>query len=197
MIFTRNVSGMTEILKSKRVAVIGCGGLGSNCAVALVRAGTGNLILADFDVIEASNLNRQYYFLDDIGKNKVAVLKNHLLSINSECKITEVNKRITAEDFVSFADADLLIEAVDRAETKHMIIETWCRNYPEKFIICGSGLSGLGGTSAIKIRQSGKIVFCGDETTDMSLGLCSAKVAIVANMQANAALELLVTGKIS
>jgi sulfur carrier protein ThiS adenylyltransferase len=57
-----------------RIGIAGCGGLGSNCAVALSRVGIGRLILVDFDVVELSNLNRQYYFRDQIGLLKTEAL---------------------------------------------------------------------------------------------------------------------------
>ena len=58
-----------------RVGIAGAGGLGSNCAVALARSGVGTLVIADFDIIEAANLNRQYYFTDQIGSDENNCIK--------------------------------------------------------------------------------------------------------------------------
>ena len=191
-IFSRNVPGTTEILQKATVAIAGCGGLGSNAAVSLVRAGVGCLILADFDVVEVSNLNRQYFFQSDIGKPKVEALAGHLRNINPQVQLVLHKVELTPELISNiFAEADLLIEAFDKAENKHWLIESWCTAFPKRPIIVGSGLSGCGSTETLKVHKSGNIYFCGDETTDMSLGLCAPRVAIVANMQANIAVELL------
>ena len=191
-IFDRNVPGSTELLQKAAVGIAGCGGLGSNAAVALVRAGVGRLILADPDKVELSNLNRQYFFRSDVGKVKVEALAAHLRDINPDVRLTLHNRELAPEDIpVVFRDAELLIEAFDRAERKHWLIEAWCRAFPGKPIVCGSGISGIGNTGTLKVRSSGCIYFCGDEETDMDLGLCSARVAAVANMQANVAIEIL------
>lgn len=78
----RHTPGVFNILKNSKVAIAGCGGLGSNVAVSLARVGVGNIILCDFDIVEPSNLNRQQYFVSDIGKFKVCALKDILLRIN-------------------------------------------------------------------------------------------------------------------
>jgi sulfur carrier protein ThiS adenylyltransferase len=193
-IFAKNPARMTEALQRSCVAIAGCGGLGSNAAVALVRAGVGKLIIADFDKVEDSNLNRQYFFKNDIGKSKVKALTKILKSINPEIDIVGHDCEITPSNIIDlFNSADLLIEAFDKAESKKWLIETWCKNFPKKPIVCGNGLSGFGKTEELKVtRISDAIIFCGDGSTDMSLGLCSARIAIVANMEANIAIELLV-----
>ncbi|MBN2184192.1 MAG: sulfur carrier protein ThiS adenylyltransferase ThiF [Candidatus Krumholzibacteriota bacterium] len=191
-IFKRNVPGSTEILQEACVGIAGCGGLGSNAAAALVRAGIGKLILADFDRVELSNLNRQYYFLSDLGKSKVEALEARLKDINPEVDIDACDIEVTPEEVDDiFSGADLLIEAFDRAESKHWLIERWCLKFPDRHLVCASGISGLGGSSSISIRSSGKIHFVGDEKTGSDIGLCSARVGLAANMQANLAIELL------
>ncbi|MCX5796420.1 MAG: sulfur carrier protein ThiS adenylyltransferase ThiF [Elusimicrobia bacterium] len=196
-IFARNVKGMTEILRRCTVGVAGCGGLGSNAALALTRAGVGRLILADFDEVEASNLNRQQFVQKDIGVEKVKALAGHLRAINPDIELSEHCCRISPESVAAlFGEADLLIEAFDKAEAKKWLIESWCRAFPGKPIVCGNGVAGYGGTAALKVEQVGdRIWFCGDGESDMSLGLCSARVAIVANMQANLAIELLMKAR--
>ena len=195
-IFERNVKGLEEILKSKTVAIAGCGGIGSNVAVSLTRAGIGTLILADYDKVEASNLNRQYFFMSDIGQLKTEALKNHLVNINPDIRVITQTIRLTPDNMMGlFQKADLLIEAFDLAENKEWLIETWVQHYPQKPVISGNGLAGLGDFSSLKIIQTGNIYLCGDGKSDMSLGLCSARVAIVANMQANLAIEVLIGKK--
>ncbi len=191
-IFARNVPGTTERLQHATVGIAGCGGLGSNAAVALARAGVGTFILADFDMVETSNLNRQHYFQTDIGRKKVDALAAHLHAIDAGIIIDVHDVRLTPELIpVIFARADLLIEAFDRAESKRWLLRTWCHAFPRRHIVGGSGLSGVGGTDALRVHSAGHIHICGDETSDMAQGLCAPRVAIVAAMQANVAIELL------
>ena len=192
-IFKRNVPGTTEILQTKTIGIAGCGGLGSNVAFSLTRAGIGSLVLVDFDKVELSNINRQAYFLKDVGILKVEVLEDYLLQINPVLQIKKVAKKISREDvFEIFSDVDLLVEAFDRAEEKQWLIETWCERYSDKPIVVGSGIGGIGKTDHIKIHKAGNVIVCGDETSSADIGLCSSRVAIVAHMQANEAISWLV-----
>jgi sulfur carrier protein ThiS adenylyltransferase len=191
-IFIRNVRESTELFRQKTIGIAGCGGLGSNAAVALVRAGIGKLVLADFDKVEFSNLNRQYFFKNDIGKPKVQALANHLQNINPEIQLILHPEKLTPDSIATiFKNVDVLIEAFDAAESKKWLIETWCKQFPNKLIVSGSGLSGIGKTEKLEVHRAGNLIICGDETTQSDIGLCSARIAIVANMQANEALAWL------
>jgi sulfur carrier protein ThiS adenylyltransferase len=191
-LFVKNVPGTTAILQKSVVGIAGCGGLGSNAAVALVRSGVGRLVLVDFDVVEESNLNRQYFFQSDIGKKKVAALSRHLRAINPDVILTRHAVRLSPAGVPAiFADADLLIEAFDKAESKAWLLEAWHTAFPERPVVCASGLAGIGKTEALKVRHSGVMHIVGDNESDMRMGLCGARVAIAANMQANIAIELL------
>lgn len=191
-IFAKNVPGMTEILSRSTVGIAGCGGLGSNAAVALVRAGVGNLILVDYDIVENSNLNRQFFFSDDIGKKKVKALEEKLLQINSQCSIKVVDKKLEKHDICQeFFSVDILIEAFDIAESKQWLIEEWSAAYPNRPIISGNGIGGIGKIDKLVVKKMGSLYFCGDGVSSESEGLCSARVSIVANMQAGIAIELL------
>jgi len=195
-IFARNVPGTYEILEKAKIGIAGCGGLGSNVAVALTRTGIGNLILADFDYVELSNLNRQHYFHYDVGKAKVDAIASHLKAINPDINLTLLQRVLSPEDIpVIFHDADILIEAFDKAESKIWLIESWSSTFPEKPVICASGISGCGNSETLKITNSGSIYIVGDQHTDMSCGLCAARVSIAANIQANIAIELLLKNK--
>lgn len=198
-IFERNVSGMTERLSRSVIGIAGCGGIGSNAAVSFVRAGVGKLIIVDHDVVEPSNLNRQYYFADDIGKKKTDALKERLMKINPHCEIEAYDKMLEPEDLVYvFQKADILIEAFDKAESKQWLIEEWASLFPERPVISGNGLSGYGDFQSLSITKTGNICFCGDGKSSDVSGLCSARVAVVANMQANLAIELIMnnTGEV-
>ncbi len=191
-IFARNVPGMTARLERAAVGIAGCGGLGSNAAVALARAGIGKLILVDHDRVEPSNLNRQHFFANDLGRLKVDALAAHLRGIHRDIRLATHAMRLTPEDLpVIYREAELLIEAFDRAEEKRWLIEAWCRAFPRRPIVAASGLGGYGRTAALGVRSAGMIHVCGDGESDMSQGLCAARVALVAAMQANVAIELL------
>lgn len=192
-IFERNVPGSTEILSRATVGIAGCGGLGSNTAMLLARAGVGRLILADHDVVEPSNLNRQHFFRSDIGRPKVEALADHLRAVNPALEL-DLRREELAPDSVAkvFAAADLLIEAFDRADRKRWLIEAWCRAFPDRPIVAASGVSGAGNTAAMRVRSAGNIHVVGDERSDMSAGLCAPRVAMAAAMEANVAIELLI-----
>lgn len=196
-IFERNPISLTQILQRSTVGIAGCGGLGSNVAVSLVRAGIGKLIIVDFDKVEYSNLNRQYYFLSDIGKPKVVALENILKNINPHVNILAICTKLMVDNVLDvFGDVDVLVEAFDKAESKKWLIEKWVQICKDKLIVCANGLSGIGNTEDIKVvRFTDKIIFCGDGKTDISLGLCASRVAIVANMQANIVIEYLYKNK--
>lgn len=183
-----------DVLKTKTVGIAGCGGLGSNCAMALARVGIGRLILADFDVVSYSNLNRQYFFRDQVGKLKVYALKDNLLRVNPDVKINAFDLRLCSNDIVEiFSECDVIIEAFDLAKMKQMIIETVLLFLPEKYIIAGMGLAGWGDNNLLNTRTYEKLIICGDGEIEISETLppLAPRVGIVAHMQANMALEIL------
>jgi sulfur carrier protein ThiS adenylyltransferase len=195
-IFEKNPPEMTAALQRSVIGIAGCGGLGSNAAVSLARAGAGKLILADHDRVEPSNLNRQAYFLSDIGKKKTEALAGYLRGINREIELNLHSVELTPGNVLEiYRDADLLLEAFDRAESKKWLIETWCSAPGDRAIIVGSGIGGFGKTADLKVHSSGNIHICGDETSGSEEGLCAARVCTVANMQANTAVEILVRMK--
>jgi sulfur carrier protein ThiS adenylyltransferase len=181
-------------LRNKVVGIAGCGGLGSNSAVALVRTGVINLVLADFDIIHESNLNRQYYFINQVGRKKVYALRDNLMAINPDINVEVFDTRLDEDNLLMiFKNCDLVIEAFDEASQKHMLIETFSREMPGKYVISGVGLAGFGNNNAIKTSKFGNIYICGDnisEVSDVNPPL-APRVGIVACMQANQALEIL------
>ncbi len=185
-----------NILQKKTIGIAGCGGLGSNCAVALARVGVGKLIIADFDVVEKNNLNRQYYFFNQIGKKKVIALKDNIKIINSEVNVRAYDIKLNPKNLIKiFSSCDIIVEAFDLAEMKQMIIETVLSEMPGKPIISGLGVAGWGDNDSIKTRQVGDLYICGDEKTETSENMppMAPKVGIVANMQANLVLEILLS----
>lgn len=188
----------TEIedhLKKFRVGIAGAGGLGSNCAAALARAGLGTMVIADFDTVEPSNLSRQFYFISQIGMMKAAALKENLVRIRPDIKIIIHQLELNRENIPSvFEGCHVIVEAFDRADMKEMIIETVQQEMPGVAIIAGSGIAGWGNSENLKIRRiDDSLYVCGDESSEASVDLppLAPRVGIVANMQANAVVEIL------
>lgn len=193
------MEGYTKILKTKCVGIAGCGGLGSNCAVALARVGIGKLIIADFDIITESNLNRQYFFLDQIGQKKAFALRDNISRINASVAVEAHDIKLKAADIARlFKDCDIIVEAFDLAEMKQMIIETVLSEMPEKPIVSGVGLAGWGNTNVLKVEQKGNLYFCGDQENEVSESMppLAPRVGIVSNMEANVVMALLLGGKV-
>jgi sulfur carrier protein ThiS adenylyltransferase len=193
--FSKHDPQILPLLRASVVGIAGAGGLGSSVAVSLARAGIGKLIIVDFDRIEISNLNRQQYFWTQVGKVKVRALLENLRKINPFSEYVGYQRRITAKNVKTiFGKADLLIEAFDRAGQKQMLIESWIAHFPDRPIIAASGLSGWGRNQKIRQRRVGNLYICGDEESEPARGISpmAPRVGIVANMQANLAVELLV-----
>lgn len=188
---------LTEIkdrLKGKTVGIAGCGGLGSNCAVALARVGVGTLVLADFDVITESNLNRQYFFLDQVGLLKTEALKTNIGRINPEVRVIVHNGMLAPDNIpVIFHDCDVIVEAFDLADQKQMLIETVLSVLQEKYLVLGLGMAGYGLSNELMVRASDKMYICGDGISEISSDHppLAPRVGIVANQQANVVLEIL------
>ena len=181
-------------LKSKTIGIAGCGGLGSNCAVALARTGIGKMVLVDFDKVEESNLNRQYFFRNQIGEFKADALRANIHSIDEDIELeTHVIKLDSHSVEGLFVDCDIIIEAFDTDDAKQMIIETVLADMPGKIIISGQGLAGYGNNESLRTHAHGNLFIVGDAATEVSEHQppLAPRVGIVAGMQANLALELL------
>jgi sulfur carrier protein ThiS adenylyltransferase len=183
-----------EKLRDRVVGIAGCGGLGSNCAVALARVGVGKLVIADFDKIDRSNLNRQYFFTDQVGMPKVLALKENITRIDQSILVVDHEVILDPINIpLIFKDCDVIVEAFDKAEMKQMIIETAAEFMPEKSLVCGVGLAGWGESDLIRMNSFGNIYICGDMTLEVSdeFPPLAPRVGIVANMEANLVLEIL------
>ena len=182
-------------LSNKTVGIAGCGGLGSNCAVALARIGVGHLVIADFDVVEVSNLNRQYFFRDQAGLKKVIALAENIARIDEQIKVTAHDIRLGPYEIVSiFSGCDVIVEAFDRAEMKQMIAETVMTHLSDTPLVMGNGMAGWGYSNRIRVEKpADNIYICGDGISEISETLppLAPRVGIVANMQANTVFNLL------
>lgn len=181
-------------LKKRVVGIAGAGGLGSNVAAALARVGVGRLVIADFDIVTESNLDRQFYFRDQVGRPKVDALAENLRRIDASCRVDIHPVRLTPESTAAiFRDCDLVVEAFDSADAKAMILETFLTRLPDKPLVVASGLAGWGRTNEMQALRSGKLTVVGDQRTEVSPTRppLAPRVFIAAGMEANEALEIL------
>ena len=178
-----------------RAAVCGLGGLGSNIALALARAGLGTLHLIDFDRVELSNLNRQQYSFSQLGLYKTEALRENILSAAPYCRVIIDTVRINESNFSNLLSMDgIICEALDRAEEKAMLVNNILEAFPDKYIIAASGMAGLGSSKSIRTRRiSDRFYLCGDQSSDSEkgLGLFSARAMLCAAHQANMVLRIL------
>lgn len=179
-------------LQSVRVGIAGAGGLGSNCAMHLVRSGVKHITIADFDVVNESNLNRQFFFRDQIGQKKVEAVKENLLRIEPDADIRAVDMRLDVSSAREvFADCGIVVEAFDAVDAKVMLVSAFASS--GKKLVTASGLAGWGRSNAMRVRKMGNIVAIGDGETSVGDGAApvSPRVGIAAAMEANAVVSLL------
>ena len=190
----RNVKGVSKKLKETKVCILGLGGLGSNVAVLLARAGIGYLKLVDFDIVEASNLNRQQYRISHIGLKKTEAIRTIIKEINPFVEVGTLDIKVDRKNIHSIVeDIEIVVEAFDRAETKAMILEELLTD-KNKIVVSASGMAGLGSANEIvtkKIKDNFYLV--GDNYSDYEeyLGIMSTRVMICAAHQANVVLRLI------
>ena len=177
------------------VAICGLGGLGSNIAVALARAGVGKLILIDFDKVDISNLHRQQYQADQIGLYKTEALTENLKRIAPYAEIISYTGRITEDNFQKLLqDADIICEAFDDAEAKALLVNGVLEQLHTKYLIAASGMAGLGSANSIKTRRvMERFYLCGDGVSDVAddIGLVAPRVMLCAAHQAQMVLRIL------
>lgn len=182
-------------LGGKTVAILGCGGLGSNCAAMLVRTGIMRLTLVDFDEVEEDNLNRQLFFTDQVGMPKVDALASTLARIDSGVELRLIRDCIDAENLAGMVEgADVIVEAVDGAETKALIVNVCSRDMPSTPIVAASGLAGHAGANDIQTVQLGdQLWVAGDLESDVTDGhaLVASRVMLAAAHQAHAVIRIL------
>ena len=191
----RHCKELQQAFSSATVAICGLGGLGSNIAISLARAGIGKLILIDFDRVDITNLHRQQYKADQIGMYKTDALAENLREIAPYIELEAHTERITEYNAVTLLkDADIVCEAFDSAECKAMLTNTILSELPDKYLVAASGMAGMGVTNSIKTRRiTSRFYLCGDETSEVSdgIGLVAPRVALCAAHQAHTVLRIL------
>lgn len=177
------------------VAVCGLGGLGSNIAIALARAGIGRLVLIDFDRVDITNLHRQQYKASQVGRLKTEALAENLSEIAPYIELEIHTARVSESNAGELLKrADIICEAFDRPEAKAMLANIVLGTMPEKFLVVGSGMAGFGSANSVKTRKvMNRFYLCGDGISDVAdgVGLISSRVMLCAAHQAHMVLRIL------
>lgn len=177
------------------VAICGLGGLGSNIATTLTRAGIGKLILIDFDEVDITNLNRQQYKMSQLGRPKTECCLENLRDISPYTEIEIHTVKLTEENIPELlGEADIICEAFDKADQKAMLVNTVLETFPDKYMLSGTGMAGFGSANTIQSRKVfGKFYLCGDEKSDVNdgIGLVASRVMVCAAHEAHMVLRLL------
>ena len=191
----RHGKDLQEKFSSATVAVCGLGGLGSNIAIALARAGIGKLLLIDFDRVDITNLHRQQYKANQIGLHKADALVENLLEIAPYTEVKAVTEKITEENFADLLKgADVVCEAFDNAEAKAMLVNGVLEQLPNCYLVAASGMAGMDTPNTIQTRKvMGRFYLSGDETNDVAdtIGLVAPRVMLCAAHQAHTVLRIL------
>ncbi|OHD07059.1 MAG: thiamine biosynthesis protein ThiF [Spirochaetes bacterium GWC1_27_15] len=185
-------------IQSVKIGIAGAGGLGSNCAFNLTRSGFKQFVICDFDVVEYKNLNRQFFFLDQVGIAKVLALKTNLSRINPDVEIIAKQVKLDYDNIEEiFSNCDIIVEAFDKANYKKMIAETFLPT--NKILVSASGLAGIGNSDDIKTKKIRKNFYLiGDQKSAVSdkLPPCSPRVNIAAAKEADVILDLVINGEL-
>ena len=191
----RHGADMQAKFAAGAVVICGLGGLGSNVAVHLARAGVGRLHLIDFDRVDLSNLNRQQYFPDQLGQHKTEALSGTLRRIAPYCEITAETVKLDADNIPELlAPYPVICEAFDRADQKAMLVNCVLEHLPAAYLVSASGMAGIGSANPIQTRCITRHFYlCGDGKSDAAdgLGLISARVGVCAAPEAHMILRLL------
>lgn len=195
MIASRNSPELNLALSKAVIGVAGLGGLGSNIALSLARTGVAKLVLADFDVVEPSNLNRQQYFVRHIGMKKTDALKELIAEVNPFVEVVTHDVTLTAANVAEiFAPCGVICEAFDNVAGKAMMVNEAGASLRDKKIVGASGMAGYFSSNLIKtVKFARNVYLCGDlqNAAGVGQGLMAARVAICANHEANLAIRLL------
>ena len=191
----RHGTDLQNKISSTTVCICGLGGLGSNIAIALARAGIGKLILIDFDKVDITNLHRQQYKASQVGMYKTEALRENLAEINPYLE-TEIQTVCVTEENAKelLKECDIICEAFDNAECKAMLTNFVLEEMPDKYLVAASGMAGMGSANSIHTRKVTKRFYlCGDEISDVKdgIGLVSSRVMLCASHQAHMVLRLI------
>jgi sulfur carrier protein ThiS adenylyltransferase len=191
----RHGKELQKLFSETAVVICGLGGLGSNIAISLARAGVGHLHLIDFDRVDISNLNRQQYFADQIGSFKTEALTANLKMIAPYCDVTADCVRLDEDNMSELLKNEgIICEAFDKADQKAMLVNCVLENMPEKYLVAASGMAGIAPANLITTKRITKRFYlCGDGVSDVEdgMGLVAARVMICAAHQAHTVIRII------
>lgn len=194
MMSARNMPGLYTRFRDAKVGIAGLGGLGSNIAIMLTRLGIGHFVIADFDTVDITNLNRQNYDRDDIGKRKTEATARHMRLINPYVDVECFDGKLDEGNVCGvFRNCGIVVEAFDGASQKVMLVNTVLGN-TDKWVVSGNGMAGIGPSNTIVTsRPMNRLVMCGDDTSEIGpgMGLSASRVMVAASHQANAVARIL------
>lgn len=195
----RQTKEVRRKLKEGTVAVAGLGGLGSNIALMLARTGIKKLLLADFDIVDVSNLNRQAYTISQIGMEKTKALEELIRQVNPWMELELFQGRITQENIKElFEEYPIICEAFDDPRAKAMLVSEVLEKLPEAYIVSGNGMAGSYSSNTIRTEKKMKRLYvCGDQVSKVSKeeSLTAARVSVCAGHEANMVIRLLLGEK--
>lgn len=181
--------------ESIRIGIAGLGGLGSNIAMMLARSGIRHFVLADFDIVDESNLNRQHYFPCHIGRKKTECMREQLLNLNPDITLKTFDTYLNGENMAEiFKDCTIVCEAFDNPECKSELVTVLLSQLADTVIISGSGMAGFESANTITTKHPfERLYICGDFVTEVAahIRLTAPRVQICAGHQANMVLRLI------
>lgn len=191
-VFAENPPGLLKSLSGSTAGIAGCGGIGSNVALMLARAGVGKLILVDSDVVSERDLNRQCYFSRHISMPKVEALRQEILGIGGGTGVKAREKRIDSKNACRlFKGCDLLVEALGLDRSKRLVLKAWLSGMPGTPVVACSSVAGMGPGSTVRIDRKDGITVVGDRVPAGKPGTLSARVSLAASLMALEAVGIL------
>lgn len=195
LLLLRHTPGVQDVVSRAVVGIMGLGGLGSAVAGALARIGIGRLVLADYDIVEPTNLNRQQFFVDQLGLKKTEALAANLGRMNPYVELSLHDVRLTAENIPTlFGGVDVLVECFDDPVMKATAFRLALTDMKTMGYVGSSGVAGFGDNNLIATvchRPGVYLVGDGESASRPGQGLMAPRVGIAAHHQANQALRIL------
>ena len=192
----RHSPEIQAIFNRATVGIMGLGGLGSVVAMTLARMGIGHLCLADFDVVDPANLNRQYYFYDQVGLAKTEAMAANLSRVNPFLELTLINEKLDSGSIKQhFSQVDVLVECFDDPAMKAEAFRLALTDLKPIRYVGASGVAGYGPNNTIQTSQPYDGVYLvGDGSSAAGPGstLMASRVGIAAHQQANQAIRILI-----
>ena len=177
-----------------RPGIAGAGGLGSNCAMLLVRSGIRRLRIADPDVVDLSNLNRQFFFPGQVGRAKVDALAENLRALNPMLELELIRERLDGPAAGAFfTGCDIVAEAVDSAAAKQELVHALLA--AGHGVVAASGMGGWGGDMSRRVL--GRLTVVGDFAAEVGPGrpALAPRVMMAAAMQADEIIRRILEGE--